>query len=113
MIANRRNSFLFRLFFLILMQGNVEMINILLGLRRGLILRSERFLVRQFGARALDVPLAMIVGVLAVYTFYADAFYRCHRFLSVSTFLRRRALCQKFESAYPCSAPRTIPHTFQ
>lgn len=41
------------------------MVNILLGLRRWLILRSERFLVRQFGARALDVPLAMIVGVLA------------------------------------------------
>ena len=41
------------------------MVDFLLHLRRGLILKAERSLTRRFGARALDVPLAMLVGVLA------------------------------------------------
>ncbi|MBQ9087677.1 MAG: chloride channel protein [Lentisphaeria bacterium] len=41
------------------------MVDFLLNLRRGLILKAERSLTRRFGARALDVPLSMLVGVLA------------------------------------------------
>ncbi len=41
------------------------MVDFLLNLRRGLILKAERSLTRRFGSRALDVPLAMLVGVLA------------------------------------------------
>lgn len=41
------------------------MVDFLLHLRRGLILKAERSLTRRFGARALDVPLSMLVGVLA------------------------------------------------
>lgn len=41
------------------------MVNVLLTLRRWIILRTERSLSRRFGAKALDVPLAMLIGVLA------------------------------------------------
>ena len=41
------------------------MIAFLLNLRRWIVLRTERNLTRKFGARALDVPLAMLVGALA------------------------------------------------
>ena len=41
------------------------MTEFLLNLRRWIILRSERTLSRRFGARALDVPLAMLVGIFA------------------------------------------------
>jgi CIC family chloride channel protein len=41
------------------------MTEFLLNLRRWIVLRSERTLSRRFGARALDVPLAMLVGIFA------------------------------------------------
>ncbi len=41
------------------------MVEFLLNLRRWIVLRSERNLSRRFGARALDVPLAMLVGIFA------------------------------------------------
>ena len=41
------------------------MIAFLLNLRRWIVLRTERNLTRKFGAKALDVPLAMLVGAFA------------------------------------------------
>ena len=41
------------------------MVEVLLNLRRYLVLRLERRLTKMFGMRALDVPLAMLVGVFA------------------------------------------------